>query len=338
MNLIRFLRMSEALARRGHRVHMVMNGSMGALSPSGGPVEVSRHVRWHDYDVVKTCCHSGFDALALWGGADHPCIVSNLGSVVGSGDEEGVYFYNDVREQLWATQQQVAARSRVVSILTDRSIALWHRMHGHDDRVLFVPTGVDAEIPPAQANPYAALGIHEPVALYAGNIYSRHKQPEVNLFWQARLNRLGRALMRRGIRLVVMGPGATDHLDPAAVTHVGTVDFRDVWQWQWFARVGLVLAQGPVQDNESSKIYYYLRSGLPVACEAPVPNAWLVSHTGHGAVVDYDGDDLTPMADAVASLATTRLSPDVATYMVRHHSWDLRAAAYATALASVARR
>ncbi len=36
------------------------------------------------------------------------------------------------------------------------------------------------------------------------------------------------------------------------------------WDWQHHARAGIVFAQGPVQDNESSKIYYYLRTGLPV--------------------------------------------------------------------------
>jgi hypothetical protein len=205
--------------------------------------------------------------------------------------------------------------------------------------VIHVPGGVDAEIPPAGRNPYDALGISGPVALYAGNIYSSISQPEVNAFWQERLNRLGRALTRRGVQLVAMGVGATDRLDPSAVRHVGTVDFRDYWNWQWHASVGIVLALGPVQDNESTKIYYYLRTGLPVVCEAPVPNAWLVSHTGHGTVVDFDGEDVTALAEAAALHPGRRQDGhSVIPYMIDEHSWDARAALYAPILAAAGLR
>ena len=61
---------------------------------------------------------------------------------------------------------------------------------------------------------------------------------------------------------------------------LGKVAAEAVWDGQRAARAGVVLAQGPAQDNESSKIYYYLRTGLPVVCERPVPNAWLIEETG----------------------------------------------------------
>jgi hypothetical protein len=336
MNLIRFIRMSEALARLGHQVDVVVNGSIAGMLSPDGPREVHpRAVCWDDYDVVKTFFHSGFAALETWGGADHPFIISNLGSVVGDADEEGVYFYSDVRDDLWRTQQRLASRSRVISLLTERNAAVFSRMHGNGGTRLFVPGGVDATVPGPGANPYAALGLDGPVALFAGNIYTRDKQPEVNLRWQARLNRLGRALARRGLRLVAMGVGDTDHLDTSAVTHLGLVDFRDVWNWQWHAAVGIVLAQGAVQDNESTKIYYYLRTGLPVVCESPVPNAWLVAETGHGTIVEYNPDELDPLAEAARCLAhRPPAGRDVMQYVVSNHSWDVRAAAYADVLAA----
>lgn len=340
MNLIRFVRMSEALERRGHEVHLAIRASNGGVTFAPGlTTQPLDEMRWDTYDVVKTFFHSGFSALAARGGADHPFIVSNLGSVVGSEDTEGVYFYGDVRRTLWATQQAIAAKSRVVSLLTAPNLALWLRMHGNGRAILEVPCGVDAEVPPPGENPYRRLGITEPVALFAGNIYSRDTQPQVNLLWQERLNGLGYALARRGIRLVAMGPGATDYLEPAAVTHVGLIDYRELWDWQWHAAVGVVLAQGTVQDNESSKIYYYLRTGLPVACEAPVPNAWIVTETGHGAVVPFDADDLATFADAVAQLAgSPPVVNGVVPYMIEKHSWDARAASYASALAAAAGR
>jgi len=337
MNLVRFVRMSEALVRRGHHVDLVVKTTVNGrwpCAPGLSAVSIDT-VRWDDYDVIKTFFHAGFDALQKAGGGDHPFIVSNLGSVVANEDVEGVYFYDDVRSQLWDVQQTVASRSRVISLLNDPNHNLFVRMHGDDGRLIRVPTGVDAEIPEPGENPYRALGITRPVALYAGNIYSRDKQALVNLLWQDRLNRLGRELWERGIQLVVMGPGAIDHIDSAVVKHVGLIDYRDVWTWQHHAAVGVTLAQGLVQDNESSKIYYYLRTGLPVVCEAPVPNAHLVSDTGHGAVVAYHERDLSAVAEAAVQLVRHR--PDargVVPYMIEHHSWDARAAVYEPYLAA----
>lgn len=338
MNVIRFVRMAEAFARRGHAVDLVVKGGSPNLPVSHNVrVVAPTDIRWEDYDVVKASFHGGFEALAAWGGDHHPFIITNLGSVVGSEDTEGVYFFGEVRERLWNVQQGVAARSRIVSMLTKPNADLFKRMHGDRDGLLEVPAGADADVPAPGKNPYLAAGITRPVALYAGNIYSRDRQAEVNLFWQERLNALGRALRDRGIQLVVMGPGATDRLDPTAVRHFGIIDFREFWNWQWHAHVGVALAQGAVQDNESSKLYYYLRTGLPVVCEASVPNAWIVTDTRHGAVVAYDDRDVGPLADAAASLVARPPDPQpVIEHIVNRHSWDARAAVYAPVLASAA--
>src|SRR4030095_10317172 len=131
----------------------------------------------------------------------------------------------------------------------------------------------------------------------------------------------------RGLQLVAMGRGDTSRLDRDAVVHLGIVDASAVWDWQPHARAALVLAHGPVQDNESSKIYYYLRTGLPVVCERSVPNAGLVLETGHGAVVDYADD--TPLADPAATVPPhPPRAHEVGAYMVRPPSGDGRAALY----------
>jgi len=325
---VRFYRMAEALARRGHEVDLVVN----VQSPPEFRVPRLRQVpfnqvRWDDYDVVKTFFHRGFEALVEEGGADHPFIVSKLGSIVGREQSEGVYFFGAVREQLFQTQQEIARRSRVATVLTSRSAALWWKEHGHSTPLHMVPTGVDAEISPPRGNPYLALGIDQPVALFAGNIYSRRQQPEVNMLWQQRLNYLGRELRRHGITLVAMGTGETDYLDRGAVLHLGPIDVEEIWDWQRFAKVGIVLAQGPVQDNESSKIYYYLRTGLPVVCERSVPNSWLISETGLGALVDY-GDNNAFVEAARALVTHPPCNTGVEEYLVKNHSWDVRAALY----------
>jgi glycosyltransferase involved in cell wall biosynthesis len=332
MDGLRFLRMAEALARRGHQVDLAMPGRREPVERAPRLREVPlADVRWADYDAVKTVFHNGFNTVLTAGGGDHPFIISKLGSVVSREPAAGVHFHGETHARLLATQAEIARRSRSVTILTRESTALWAREYGTPP-VLLVPTGVDAEIPPAGADPYRARGIEGPVALFAGNIYRLRTQPEVNRLWQDRLNRLGHALRRRGVRLVAMGPGATDLLDPAAVLHVGALHADAVWDWQRHARVGLVLAQGPVQDNESSKIYYYLRTGLPVVCERPVPNAGLIAETGHGALTPYD--DVEAMAEAAAALAARPPATDgLPARIVAHHSWDVRAALYDELLA-----
>ena len=326
MGEMRFVRMAEALARRGHEVDLVLDGTSPRLLAANLRAMPYRSVRWADYDVIKTFFHLGFSSLVEAGGADHPFIVSKLGSVVGREQTAGVHFYGAVRERLFEVQEAIARTSRFVTVLTDESARLWQSEHGSPP-LLRVPTGVDAVIPPAGPNPYERLAIDGPVAFFAGNLYTRAHQAEVNELWQDRLNRIGHRLRRRGVRLVAAGHGDTERLDPAAVLHVGSLEASAIWDWQRHAAVGLVLAQGPVQDNESSKIYYYLRSGLPVVCESPVPNAWLVRDTGHGAIVGYD--DVETFAAAAADLAL-RPPParGVAQFMVESHSWDVRAATY----------
>ncbi len=114
-----------------------------------------------------------------------------------------------------------------------------------------------------------------------------------------------------------MGSGATDRLDNGAVIHLGEIDADQLWDFR--------IAQGPIQENESSKIYYYLRTGLPVVCERGVPNAWLIEQTGLGAMVDYD--NVEDFARTVVHVAREMPKDEqVAEYMAREHSWDARAA------------
>ncbi len=246
MSGLRLYRMAAALARRGHEVDIVVNRNPQphVLAPRLREVPF-RLADWDEYDVVKTLFHVGMQSLVAEGGGDHPFIVSKLGSVVGHEQTDGVYFFGRVREDLYRMQQEVAARASLVTVLTNRSAALWWDEHGYETPLCMVPTGVDAEIPAPRCNPYPALGIDQPVALFAGNIYSREQQAEVNLLWQERLNRIGTLLKRRGIRLVAMGTGVTDRLDPAAVTHLGPILADQVWDFQRFAKVGNRAGAGP---------------------------------------------------------------------------------------------
>ena len=158
---IRFFRMAEALARRGHAVDLVLNRHHQPRMLDNNLREVPfKLVRWEQYDVVKTFFHRGFETLMAEGGGDHPFIISKLGSVVGREETPGVHFHGAVRERLYAAQTEIAQRSKVVTVLTNRSAALWWNEHGTCSRLFQVPTGVDAKIPPPRSQSLRAPG-HE---------------------------------------------------------------------------------------------------------------------------------------------------------------------------------
>jgi glycosyltransferase involved in cell wall biosynthesis len=190
--------------------------------------------------------------------------------------------------------------------------------------VLLVPTGVDRDVPLPGKNPYESFP--ERIAVYIGTIYD-DSQRQTNIFWQDRLSSLGRELRKRRIRLCFVGPGRTDLLDRDAVTILGPVVNSHIWDYHYFADVGIALAQGPVQHNESSKIYYYLRAGLPVVSERPVPNNYLIEQAQLGFECEY-ADDRT-MAHAVEAAIHHRWDKEAAIrYVLENHTWEKRAAIY----------
>ena len=326
MGTTRWLRISEALAALGYQVDMIMDGPSLPVT-DGLPLRSVPLAAfdWRRYDVVKTLFHRGFDALCAAGGARHPFIISKLGSVVGDHDEvAGVHFFGAERAALWETQRRIRATTRYVSLLTKASERLWEVNHGRGTPVLLVPTGVDEVVPEPRENPYR--GFPERIAVYIGNLYT-DTQREVNLLWQARLQELGGLLRKKGIRLSVIGPGRVDNLDPACVTCLGPVENRRIWDYQYFAHAAIVLAQGVVQHNESSKIYYYLRTGLPVVSESPVPNNHLLKDTGLGFIATYG--DTPEMAQLVAAAVEKKWEKEAAVrYMLRLHTWKQRAQVY----------
>ncbi len=335
MDTIRWLRVSEGLADRGFSVDMVVD----APEPLGPPRPRLRYVPpgavdWSRYHVVKTLYPGGFRTLLETGGGAHPCIVARVGAVVGPTDETpGVYFFGEERQALWEAHQAMRERARAVTLLTEASRALW-QAHTAPRLpvlpVLMVPTGVDREIRPPGPNPFAGSSTRN--AVYVGNLYVDH-QRELNLYWQERLNALGARLRARGVRLHFVGPGRTDRLDPRVVTNVGPVPHEAVWDYQHHADAGVVLARGAVQHDEASKLYYYLRAGLPAVSETPVPNNHLITESGAGLIAPF-GDDAV-MAEMIEAVARRPRDPRAAqAYVVAHHTWDRRIDVYERWLAA----
>ncbi len=326
---IRWIKMSEALARLGHRVDMAtaehkfrLRKPVVNVNENLRRVPLSR-VRWTDYDVVKTLFHQGFETLERFGGASHPFIIAKLGSVVASQDMPGIYFYGAQRGRMFETQRRIQAGARYVTVLTLPARDLWIEQHGPREGMLLVPGAADDRVPPRGADPYPARdGIR---CVFAGNLYRR--QPEATRVLVQKLNELGRLLSGRG-GVYVVGPGDVRQLDRRYVTYLGVVPYDRSWDYLYFADVGVVVSAGPfMHNNESTKIYHYLRAGLPIVTESGFPNANVVVESGLGEITP--AGDLAAMAAGVCRVAAEPGDRDRGIrYILEQHTWERRASLY----------
>jgi hypothetical protein len=326
MAAIRWFRISEALAELGFHVDMIADTGNGIV-PQGPNLRLVpyAYANWEEYDVIKTLFNSGFENLLRFGGGDHPFIISKLGSVVGHDDRtEGVYFFGKTRQELFNTQKMIAEKSRYVTVLTTQSRELWIETFSQTHNLLLVPGAAERHIPGPRRNPYSCFP--EPIALYAGHIYDG-SQPEINLLWKQRLNGLGNLLRKKKIRLCLLGTGNTEGLDHQSVTYLGAVEYDGIWDYHYFANAAIVLGQGPVQHNESTKIYYYLRTGLPVVSESSIPNNYLIAGAALGFIANY-GDDYQ-MSEMVEEAIYRKWDREQAMrYILENHTWSRRGRIY----------
>jgi glycosyltransferase involved in cell wall biosynthesis len=95
------------------------------------------------------------------------------------------------------------------------------------------------------------------------------------------------------------------------------------------ADVGVVVAAGDFShNNESTKIYHYLRAGLPVVSESGFPNDAVVSESRLGFVV-ANGDQ-EAMAEKVIEATRREWDRDAAMrYILANHTWERRVETYA---------
>jgi hypothetical protein len=332
MGFIRWLEISAALARSGHQVDMA--ASEKALNKrwwkKAAPVVMGPNlrriplatVRWDDYDVVKTLYHVGFDTLARFGGTAHPFIISHLGSVVGPAEMEGVYFYGKVRERLYATQEKVNQTSKHVTFVSRPAAELWETCFGSKDNLHVVPGAADSEVPPRAKDPFPRDDRRR--CVFAGNVYMRHSQPEANTVLIDKLNALGKYLSGNGVRLYLLGFGDVSRLDKRYVSYLGAIPYERTWDYLRFADVGCVVSYGPwLHNNESTKIYYYLRVGLPVVSEKGFPNDHIVDESQLGFTVENGNMEL--MAQMVLEATQKDWDRERAIqYVLDNHTWDRR--------------
>ena len=334
MSSIERLKVSESLSKLGHRVDIATNEKFKWWQLRKFPIQMSdnlrrvglRDLRWADYDVVITLYHGGFNTLEKYRGTGHPFIVSKLGSVVAPEDRDGIHFYGQYREKLYSIQKRIDRISTYISVLNQPARELWEACFGPKTNILLVPGAADRQVPAPTADPFPKSDKMR--CLFAGNVYGKETQPEANRVLVDKLNRLGRLLSETEIRLYMLGAGDVGLLDRRHVTYLGVVPYAQAWDYLNFAHVGIVVMSGNyLHNNESTKIYHYLRVELPVVSEAGFPNDHVVRESKLGFVVENGNLDL--MAEKIQEAVRKDWNRDFAVqYILANHTWDKRVEVY----------
>ena len=204
------------------------------------------------------------------------------------------------------------------------------RRYGKPGRILIVPTGCPETLPEVTDNPFPS---DRRIVLFTGSLTS-HRFPGV-------LNALARQLRRErpDVEVHFLGKNSLQHyagesepFDPEFVRVHEPVSEEETWRYVLNAHAGLALAPSEhAFESELSKIYYYLRGGLPVVTESSVPNRSVAEELGLGAVARYgDLDDL--VGKTLVALSMTPRQPAIMQHMADRHSWRARAGIYDAAL------
>ena len=331
MARIQLVETARILARLGHEVDIAtaelalqLGRRPAVMAERLRRVPLSR-VRWNDYDVIETNFHQGWETLSRYRGIAHPFIIAKLGSVVGAEDMAGIYYYGRDRERMFETQRVIHAGARYVTLLSRPAQELWTQSFGARDGHLLVPGAAATEMPSRGPDPFPRREGTGLRVLFSGNIYD--SQPAANRVLCDKLNALGHRLAPHG-RVFFAGPGHAGRLDKRVVTNLGVVPYRASWQHMLHADVGVVVSAGAfMHNNESTKIYHYLRAGLPTVSESGFPNDHVVRESGLGFVVP--SDDMDEMAARVLEAARADWDRAAAVrYILENHTWELRVRIY----------
>ncbi|MDD5168143.1 MAG: hypothetical protein PHN75_04955 [Syntrophales bacterium] len=326
IDIIRLCTLTEGLRKRGLEADIIAPVEKRAVTAGGVPVYPVRHLLGGThYDILKTSYHF---SIELIGGYQGP-VVSRIVRVVDASLPE-----RDAacRERLMRCQETIRARSSVVVLNNTENAQRWHNLYGDAISVTLVPTGCPSIIPRKGKNPYEE---DEQVLLFVGSLSSRRMVTMANALAEAlagvaRIHYIG---LNKGH---LYGFGESLALSPLIVRH-GEMPEDKIWNFIRHARLGLAIATGPHPfDNDLSKIYSYLRGGLPVLSEERIVNNDLIRATGLGEVFRYDDVDDALKKALLIMTGQHRLGEKrVMSYMARDHSWERRVDQYCSLFSSL---
>ncbi len=317
VDVVRLEAVAAALGRRGVEVDIV--------------APVKRAGRWRSdllvrplavldrpggYDLVKVCYHVAMHHLGPYEGP----VVARIVRVV---DEKLPERDERFRGELLACQDLIRRRAAAVAFNNLENQDRWWRLYGHGQLTVLTPTGCPAVIPEPGTNPYSS---EEPVMLFLGSVASPHMAEMIN--------RAARELAGLA-RIHLLGANKTElygqkeALDQLIVVHPPR-PADEIWPFIHWADLGLALAAGRHRfDNDISKIYSYLRGGLPVLSEELILQNDLIKELGFGLVFGYGSlKDLQAKAAALLADPPAERRREVMDFMAAAHSWEARAKIY----------
>lgn len=317
IDLVRLRAIAGGLIRRGIEAEVAASVQERGNWLDGIPVLPLRVLdKPGRYDLVKTCYHQSIRYL---GGHEGP-VVSRIVRVV---DEHLPKRDDKTRQELMACQEIIAARAQAVAMNNTLNQDRWAARYGTVQKIVLTPTGCPASIPEPGQNPYPS---GERAILFLGSLASAHMAKMLNA---AAFRFRGRA----GVHLLGLNKtglyGKEIALDPNIVCHPPRLE-EEIWDFIRFADFGLALATANLAfDNDVSKVYNYLRGGLPVLCEEPILQTELVKETGLGAAFPFGSEEaMEKKGHGLLDKPWKDKREATMKFMAREHSWDNRVETY----------
>jgi glycosyltransferase involved in cell wall biosynthesis len=319
IDLVRLRSLARGMIARGLDVTILSpcaaQGLLDGMIPVRDTEVLSQRER---FDVVKTCYHPSIELVAPYTGP----IVSRIVRVV---DERLPERDGRDRERLLSQQELISRRAARVALNNQVNVDRWNALYGGKPPAIIVPTGCPAVIPSLGLNPFPW---GEKAVLFLGSVAGAQMLDMLN---RAAASLEGRARIHLvGLNKAEMyGAKGSCALHPAIVHHSEIAEW-ETWDFIRHASVGLALAASPHEfDNDISKMYNYLRGGLPVLSEERIVNNDLVRTTGRGLIFRYgDVNDLREKALSLINDPPRGDRAAVSGFMASEHSWDRRVENY----------
>jgi len=319
IDLIRLRAISGGLIGRGIEVEIVAPVEEIGFIDGVVPVRPLSFLKSDRYDLVKTCYHFSIDLINGYEGPVVSRIVRVVDDLLPERDES-------IRRYLLRYQSLIKERASCIIVNNIENKERWQAFYGTDTSVVCVPTGCPSVIPLPQKNPFDP---HEKVVLFLGSIAAPRMITIINEIAR-RLEGIARVHFIGLNKSHLYGKNKENILSPLVIQH-GTMSEEMIWNYIFHARIGLAIATDPHPfDNDMSKIFSYLRGGLPVLSEEPIINNALIRETGFGLTFQYDNmEDLTEKALFLLQNPPLEKREAVMAFMAREHSWERRVETYA---------
>lgn len=319
IDLVRLRAIASGLISKGIETEVIAPVQHSGMIDGNIPVYGLNHfAKSGPYDIVKTCYHDSIKLVP----AKNKNIVSRIVRVVDSTFPERDSLF---RTKLLDCQKLISDRAALVIFNNQENRSRWIKFYGGVVQTALVPTGCPLVIPPPVRNPYHT---HKKVLLFLGSIAAgrilhmlNQLAEHVTDVAEIHLVGLNKACM--------YGNDFGLELSSLIVNH-GQKPEHEIWDYIYNADAGLAFATGPQPfDNDMSKIYSYLRGGLPTLSEEPILNNELVLGLEYGSVFGY-GD----LAALISRCRDLLINPPIEKRdhvmgrMAADHSWDRRVDQY----------